>query len=75
MFLLECKYAIKGKMILKYIIDGIEISSDRKNSDEKNSIKENFDEKNYDEEIKKKNTNVTIKNFYNFFCIHIWKWL
>ena len=58
-------------MILKYIIDGIEISSDRKNSDEKNSIKENFDEKNYDEEIKKKNTNVTIKNFYNFFCIHI----
>ena len=67
MFLLECKYAIKGKMILKYIIDGIEISSDRKNSDEKNSIKENFDEKNYDEEIKKKNTNVTIKNFYNFF--------
>ena len=37
-FLEECKYVVKEKMILKYIIDNTEISSD---SDE-----ENFDEEN-----------------------------
>ena len=39
MFLEKCKYAVKEKKILQYIID------DRENSDE-----ENFDEENSDEE-------------------------
>ena len=39
MFLEECKYYAKGKKMSKYIVDGIEISSDsdREHSDEKNS--------------------------------------
>ena len=38
-FLEECKYYAKGKKMSKYIVDGIEISSDsdREHSDEKNS--------------------------------------
>ena len=50
-FLEQCKYVVKEKKILKYIIDDIKISSDsdRENSDEKNSNEENFDEENSDE--------------------------
>ena len=58
MFLDECKYVVKEKKILKYIIDNIEISSDcdRENSDEEksdeeNSNEESSDEKNFDEKI------------------------
>ena len=39
-FLEECKYVVKEKKILKYIVDDIEISSD--------SETENFDEENSD---------------------------
>ena len=42
-FLEECKYVIKEKKILKYIIDDTEISS---NSDRENSDGENSDEEN-----------------------------
>ena len=42
-FLEECKYVIKEKKILKYIIDDTEISS---NSDRENSDGENPDEEN-----------------------------
>ena len=47
MFLEECKYVVQEKKVSKYIIDGIEISSnaDEENSDEENSDKENSDEK------------------------------
>ena len=50
-FLEECKYAVKEKKIVKYIIDNIEIysDSDRKNFDEENSGKENSNEENSDE--------------------------
>ena len=41
---LECKYVVKGKKIIKDIIDNIEISSD---SDRENSDEENSDEKNF----------------------------
>ena len=46
-FLEECKYVVKEKRIVKYIIGNIEIysDSDRKNFDEENSGKENFNEK------------------------------
>ena len=43
-FLVECKYVVKKKKILKLITDDIEISSDdsdRENSDEENSNEEN----------------------------------
>ena len=45
-FLEECKYVVKEKMIPKYITDDIEISSDsnREDSDEGNSNEENSDE-------------------------------
>ena len=69
----ECKY-FKEKKIPKYIIDDIEISSDsdRKNSDEENSDEENFGEENFDEKNSgKENTNITIKNFFYIFCMHI----
>ena len=51
-FLEECEYAVSKKMICKYIIDDIEISSDfdRENSDEENSIEKNSDEENSNEE-------------------------
>ena len=44
MFLEECKYDIKEKMIPKYIVDDIEISSDsnRRVFDEENSDEENY---------------------------------
>ena len=47
-FFESCKYVIKEKQILKYIIDDIEVSSDsnRGNSDRGNSDVENFDEDN-----------------------------
>ena len=47
-FLEECKYVVKEKKIIKYVIDDIEISSDsdRENSDEQNSGEENSDEEN-----------------------------
>ena len=70
LFLEECKYVVKEKMIVKYIINNIEIysDSDRKNFDEEDSGKENSNEENSDEENsdeensdeKKKNTH-TIK--------------
>ena len=47
MFLEECKYVVKEKMIPKYIIVDIDISSD---SDKENSDEENSDEKSPDEE-------------------------
>ena len=61
-------------MILKYIIDNIEISldSDKENSDKKTSNEENpneeyFDEKHSDEE----NYKSTKKNYFiTFFCIY-----
>ena len=39
----ECKYVVKEKKTLKYVIDNIEISSDfdRENSDEENPDEEN----------------------------------
>ena len=48
MFSEECKYVVKEKKILKYIIHDIEIpsDSDQENSDEKNPNKENSDEEN-----------------------------
>ena len=51
-FLEECKYVVKGKMMPEYITDDIEIlsDSDRENSDEENSNEENSDEKFFDEE-------------------------
>ena len=50
-FLEECKYVVKEKMIPKYIIDDIEISSDsdRENSDEENSHRKNSDREISDE--------------------------
>ena len=42
MFLEECKYIVKEKKMLGYIIDEIEISSD--DSDAENSNKEKFNE-------------------------------
>ena len=52
LFLEECKYVVKEKMIVKYIINNIEIysDSDRKNFDEESSGKENSNEENSDEE-------------------------
>ena len=49
-FLEECKYVVKEKMIPKYIIDDIEISSDsdRENSDEENSDRKKSNRKNSD---------------------------
>ena len=50
-FLEEFKYIVKEKMIPKYIIDDMDISSDshRKNSDEENSHRKNSDRENSDE--------------------------
>ena len=47
-FLEECKYIVKEKKILKYIIGNINISSDsdREHSDEENSSEENNEEEN-----------------------------
>ena len=52
MFLEQCKYIVKEKQILKYIIDNIDIfsDSDEENFDEKDSVEENCDEENSDEE-------------------------
>ena len=43
LFLEECKYVVKEKMMPEYISDKLEISSDshRANSDEENSDEEN----------------------------------
>ena len=51
-FLEECKYVVKEKKILKYIIDDIEISSDsdKENSDEESSYKKNSGKENSSEE-------------------------
>ena len=46
-FLEECKYVVKGKRMLKHIIDEIESSCD---SDRKDSKEESFDEENVNEE-------------------------
>ena len=48
-FLEECKYIVKEKKMSKYIIDGIEISSDsdgKNNSDEENPHEEDSDQEN-----------------------------
>ena len=47
MFLEECKYVLKEKRMLKYIINEIEISCD---SDGEDSKEESFDEENLNEE-------------------------
>ena len=51
-FLEECKCAVKGKKIPKYIIDNIEtcFDSDRQNSEEDNSDQDNSDEEHSNEE-------------------------
>ena len=63
MFLEECNYVAKEKMILKYLIDDIEISSDSdgKNSDEESSDKETSDEESSDEETS--DEKILIKKF------------
>ena len=52
MFLEECKYVVKAKMMRKYITDNIEISSDsnKEDSDDENSNEESSNEENSDEE-------------------------
>ena len=45
-FLEECKYVVKEKIMLKYITDDIEISSDEENSNEGNSDGEKSDKEN-----------------------------
>ena len=49
-FLEDCKYAAKEKMMSDYITNETEISSDEENSNEENSNEENFDKENFDKE-------------------------
>ena len=51
-FLEECKFVVKEKMIPKYIIDDTEISSnsDKENFEEESSYKESSSKENSDEE-------------------------
>ena len=53
MFLKDCKFVIKEKMMREYITDDIEVSSDdfdKEDSDEEISNEENSDEKTFNEE-------------------------
>ena len=45
-FLEDCKYAAKEKMMSDYTTNETEISSNEENSNEENFDKENFDEEN-----------------------------